>query len=141
LPLKITDIIDAYQKEVEPDFLRAENRRLQEEIMRLQAHAAEQQRKIDHLTTQDITGVPRLAARPNEQQRRANPTLDNSQTDEDYFSLAQTLNKFVFFPRPEAKHQAPLGGSAPATAQSRPDPVVPKKTEDLTKLLPFYCWP
>lgn len=69
LSKKITDIINAYQKDVEPDFLRAENHRLKEEIKQLQAQATEQQKKIDQLTTQYITGVPKPTTNQSKQHR------------------------------------------------------------------------
>lgn len=47
---KITDIINAYQNEVEPDFLRAENRRLQQEIIQLREQSARLQQRIELLT-------------------------------------------------------------------------------------------
>lgn len=90
LPQKITNIIDEYQKIVEPGFLRAENHRLQEENKRLQTLSAEQEQIIERLTAQYMSETGRLPTRGNEQQRQTNPT-PTKKIDEEFFGIVGAI--------------------------------------------------
>ncbi len=142
LSQKMTHIIDAYQKKVEPGFLRAENRRLEEEIIRLQAHSAEQQRTIDNLTAQYIAGTRRLPARANEQPRQTNLT-PAKQADEDCFGIFDAIRSLGILTPTESRRSSALRSAVKAVEEAASamthTAVAPQKTEtDLDPNL-AYC--